>query len=262
MERTSFLTANEKRAAVGYEALDTGGDLPGAPPASKPPSGSDPAILISSGKPGLAPSFKYSPNQPRVPRGHTDGGQWTDGGGGTGSGSASTYDRGLSDATPDNFAKPGARLVQAEEQTRGTVDLQQEEVEFGGHTIRRHVGRPENELLEIVRRDRYEGPFITVARRAQGSFHTLQDANGLVNRTLEANGDQVHAVATGAIADVEIEKRFGYVTGKEAFRPDADAEPYIRPTYSVRVRIQTDNRAPKGYRVFSAYPFNPRSSDE
>ena len=27
---------------------------------------------------------KYDPNQPRVPRGHSDGGQWTDGGGGNG----------------------------------------------------------------------------------------------------------------------------------------------------------------------------------
>ena len=59
LERTTFLTANEKRAAVGYAALEPA-------PANAP---SDIAL-------------KYSPGQPRVPTGNSDGGQWTDGGGG------------------------------------------------------------------------------------------------------------------------------------------------------------------------------------
>ncbi len=63
---------------------------------------------------------KYSPDQPRVPRGNPEGGQWTDaGGGGGGLGSKPTSDRRIndprviSDVTPDNTWKPGARYAQA-----------------------------------------------------------------------------------------------------------------------------------------------------
>jgi HK97 family phage portal protein len=57
----SFLTDDEKRAAAGYEPL---------------PASSITTLLA-----------KYDPNQPRVPAGNTDGGQWTGGGeGGAGSG--------------------------------------------------------------------------------------------------------------------------------------------------------------------------------
>lgn len=55
----SFLTDDEKRAATGYEPL----------PASFAPASL--ATLLA----------KYDPNQPRVPAGSSDGGQWTSGGG-------------------------------------------------------------------------------------------------------------------------------------------------------------------------------------
>ena len=58
----------------------------------------------------------YDPNQPRVPAGNPNGGQWTGDGGGSGtSGRRPNPDEGrvLSDATPDNLQKPGARLAQA-----------------------------------------------------------------------------------------------------------------------------------------------------
>jgi hypothetical protein len=54
----SFLTDDEKRAAAGYEPL----------PSSFAPSSA--ATLLA----------KYDPNQPRVPAGNSDGGQWTSGG--------------------------------------------------------------------------------------------------------------------------------------------------------------------------------------
>lgn len=53
----------------------------------------------------------YNPNQPRVPRGNSDGGQWSDSGGSSeGVGSTGVA---MSDATPGNFWKPGAKLAQA-----------------------------------------------------------------------------------------------------------------------------------------------------
>ena len=56
----AFLTDDEKRAATGYEPL---------PAASFAPSSI------------AALRAKYDPNQPRVPAGNPDGGQWTSGGG-------------------------------------------------------------------------------------------------------------------------------------------------------------------------------------
>ncbi len=53
LNAATFLTDDEKRAAAGYALL--------------PPSAN--------------PSHKYSPDQPRVPAGNPDGGQWTGGGG-------------------------------------------------------------------------------------------------------------------------------------------------------------------------------------
>ena len=98
LERTTFLTANEKRAAVGYEPIE---------PAPETPN------------PDIA--AKYSTTQPRVSSGNSDGGQWTDGGGGSGrasggsgssSGGSGDSGRVLSDANPDDFSKPGTQLVQ------------------------------------------------------------------------------------------------------------------------------------------------------
>jgi HK97 family phage portal protein len=66
IDKVGFLTLNEKRAAVGY------GPVEGADFAAK---------------------AGFDPNQPRVPAGSSDGGQWTDAGGGSGSGS-SGRDRG------------------------------------------------------------------------------------------------------------------------------------------------------------------------
>jgi hypothetical protein len=50
VDKATFLTKNEKRAAVGYGPLEDGGD---------------------------ELSRKYRPDQPRVPAGNPDGGQWT-----------------------------------------------------------------------------------------------------------------------------------------------------------------------------------------
>ncbi len=56
MGEASFLTDDEKRAATGYAPLPV----------------------------SFAPLAKYDPNQPRVPAGNSDGGQWTSGGEGEG----------------------------------------------------------------------------------------------------------------------------------------------------------------------------------
>ncbi|MEW5963380.1 MAG: phage portal protein [Pseudomonadota bacterium] len=64
LEAASFLTTDEKRAAVGYGPLEVDDN-----------DGVAPEI-------GARVALKYSPDQPRVPAGNSDGGQWTSGGGG------------------------------------------------------------------------------------------------------------------------------------------------------------------------------------
>jgi hypothetical protein len=48
------------------------------------------------------------------------------------------------------------------------------------------------------------------------------------------------------------------VTGKEAFRPNGDSDPYIRDSYGVRAVIVNDSRSPRGYTVRTAFPVNER----
>jgi Phage portal protein len=59
LNAATFLSVNEKRAGVGYGPVDA-----------------------AAGAGDLA--IKFNPDQPRVPAGSEDGGQWTDGGGGGG----------------------------------------------------------------------------------------------------------------------------------------------------------------------------------
>jgi HK97 family phage portal protein len=71
IEKVSFLTLNEKRAAVGYAPLEET-----APPA--PTTEDDASIVVR----------KYRPDQSRAPAGTSDGGEWVDEGGGGGGGSS------------------------------------------------------------------------------------------------------------------------------------------------------------------------------
>jgi HK97 family phage portal protein len=75
LEGVSFLTKNEKRIAAGYEALgeETGGELD---------EGDSDGADDEAGGAEIKATFDV--NQPRVPAGDPDGGQWTDGGGGGG----------------------------------------------------------------------------------------------------------------------------------------------------------------------------------
>ena len=83
IDKATFLTQNEKRAAVGYGPVDGGDDL----------------------------ASKYSPDQPRAPAGQSGGGRWTsegDGGDGDSEGAG-----GEGDQSPATSAGRPIRLAQA-----------------------------------------------------------------------------------------------------------------------------------------------------
>lgn len=174
----------------------------------------------------------FNPGQLRIPAGQQGGGRWT------------TEDGGQ----PTRVANNGR-------QRKYSVDLREEEAR-GGHTIERHVGKSDEDLLARVTRDRYRLPLVTIYRWRAGTFVSREAANDFVNRTLEEHQAMVDLVAVGQEERAFLKKRFGYPTGREAFRLDSSSSPYMRNTYEVGVEIRHDPRSERGYRVHSAYPRN------
>ena len=236
---------------------------------------------------------KYSPSQPRVPAGNPRGGQWTDRSGGQGAVAGSSQDTGQSqdaDLTlpmgnvdigdvsesselgdlfrikPDGPRTDAANLsdsigkIAAADDPRFYTPVLAEEDAYGGHTLRRHTDRTESSLIDYLnsnyQRVQTGNLEITTYPVAEGTFRSREDANDLVNQVLKRNTDTVDEVAAGKIPKATLQERFGFVTGKEAFRPNGDSDPYIRDTYSVRVVIKHDTRSWRGYRVQTAFPVN------
>jgi Bacterial CdiA-CT RNAse A domain len=126
--------------------------------------------------------------------------------------------------------------------------------------VRDHVGKIEAELFKELDNDwkRWDSGRlqITKYRPAEGSFTSAMEATDFVNQTLRDNREDVDAVATGKKDWAMLEKRFGYVTGYEAYRADPDSDSYIRNTYGVRIIIDHDPRSERGYTVRMAFPTN------
>ena len=225
-------------------------------------------------------AIKYSPTQPRVPAGNPRGGQWSsgneDGGGFGGFGSGGgAQDGGSSDDSgggvdntnissgtdSENLSDSIVKIAADDSERRYSVNLQEEEAR-GGHTLRDHVGKTDSYLIGLMNAD-YERTTsgnveITRFRDAEGSFATPEQANDYVNQLLKLERDKVDQVADGTKGRLTLEARIGSVTGKEAFRPNGDSDPYIRDTYGVRAVIINDSRSPRGYTVRTAFPVNER----
>jgi hypothetical protein len=214
---------------------------------------------------------KYSPEQPRVPAGSREGGQWTDDGGGDAgsgggpssggtesqptAGSGRSDPRMVSDAKPDNYFKPGAQLAQNDRPSGYPVDLQ-EERQLGGHAIENHVAKSEEYLLNLVQQQALSttrrGEFADGLR--EGSFTSLEAANKLVNSTISENSAKVAAVVSGMSPREQLDAQFNAPTGYEAYARTERSAAYIRDTNGVRVIIIPDQNSAKGYRVDTAFP--------
>jgi hypothetical protein len=245
----------------------------------------------------LAEQTKYSPTQPRVPAGNPSGGQWTDRSGGqvTGTVGGLSQDAGQSldadltlpmgnvdigdvsgsselgdlfqirptDTRTDagNRSDSIIKVAADDSERRYSVDLREEEAR-GGHTFRDHVEKTDGYLIGVMnadyKRTQSGNLEITEFRDAEGSFASREQANDYVNQLLKLERDKVDQVATGAKDRDLLERRIGSVTGKEAFRPNGDSDPYIRDTYGVRAVIINDSRSPRGYTVRTAFPVNER----
>ena len=166
---------------------------------------------------------KYSPDQPRVPAGNLDGGQWASGAGNDAGSNDGDFDK-------DRY--------------------------LNKHIIDNHVAKTDEELKERIRKAQIRGLFFTVGMDRNGSFDSVESARDFIKRTLDNNSDAVSMVASGRSPDAFVTWRFGYETGKEAFLETPGSDIRVRKTYSVGVFIAHDTSSEFGYRIISAYPRN------
>ena len=130
----------------------------------------------------LALKAGFNPNQPRVPAGQRDGGQWTsDGGNGRSDGDT----RIISDATPDNNWIPGAQYAQNTPRIRGPVRINGQWVQpTPGQAARLTVA--EARAQDAIRRIREIDP------NWKQTPSLYESVEGLI-RTLESDAQQAQA---------------------------------------------------------------------
>lgn len=135
--------------------------------------------------------------------------------------------------------------------------LDEEDNKFGRYTLKEHVGKSDEEMLDVVRKNSWRTWIAHGGTRRNGSFDSKESANYFINRTLEGNPELVDEVANDQRKSAFIKGRFGYRTGREAYNNDKERI-YMRDMYSVGVLIYPDTRSPRGYHVETAYPRNDR----
>lgn len=177
----------------------------------------------------LAFKAAFNPNQPRVPAGRPDGGQWTDGDG---------------DVIPvADSDRPGNDRY------------------LNPHILRDHVGKSDAELVARMEKQTRRGWYRSRIMDRNGSFESAENARDLIRRTIDINHDIVERVARGQLPRAFITRRIGSATGREAYREPPDSDIIrLRTTYDVGVEIVHDQTSDAGYRIISAYPrnYNPR----
>ncbi len=187
----------------------------------------------------------FNPAQPRVPRGHADGGQWTD----------DVYFEGVGELDQREATDRYGWVHVASSDGFGStyIDLIDED-RLGGHTIDYHVGKSDAYLIRRLRGMDTDNYYFSTRGRSTSSFSSLAAANKLVSSTLALHQPSVNLVASGLVPRAQLYAEFRSATGRDAYRPSANSVPYIRTTFRVKVIIAHDRRIGKGYYVLTSYP--------
>ena len=235
---------------------------------------------------------KYRPDQPRVPAGNPDGGQWTDEDGDGGGDGETTVDpapraRAPADARPatipstqeptatdestprfldeniDTDPKPfdGAEIIPAAgEGGNYGIKLLDDEGKNGSHTLSKHVHENDQALLNEAKREQAKKlrEYISGTKFNHeikiGSFTSIESANKLVNATIADNRGLVELFQVGPSDSLIIRTYFSSPTGREAYAKNLWNSFEIRDTYGVLVMLLKDPTALRGYRVHTSFP--------
>jgi Bacterial CdiA-CT RNAse A domain len=241
-------------------------------------------------------ALKYNPDQPRVPARNPQGGEWTRGGGSGGapsdsstpmaddpalSGDSDLIDFGVLPDWNSGWIEAPEPAAPADPQTStgaapdGTpveptaerpnnnprVNLLEHENIEDGHTIREHVAKSEEYLLERVRQEQFwyikeydSSRYYPPDGIRASSFPSLEAANKLVNAAIAADPEKLARVVSGDLGIAVFKVRFGSWTGIEAYAAGMYSSAYIRDTNGVIVVVKPTKELLYGFRIHTAYP--------
>ena len=228
--KAGFLTLDEQRQALGYG------------PAPKD------AIFLKR----VDLERRYAPDQPRVPAGNPDGGQWTSGGGFAGGSDftnvAANFDRDAGGSVDFGFERIQHKPF--------VIDLAEEQAQ-GGHPYSRHVNRSAEQLVRRADHNRIGVGKYGIWEDQFGSFTSLPAANSFVNETMARFTSVVEDVVSGKSKRAVVEAWFDRPTGYQSYRRRFHDKVVIRETTGVRVVIRHAPNLKKGFVIVTAYPINP-----
>ena len=152
------------------------------------------------------------------------------------------------------------------------IDLTEHEGVNGSHTIRDHVGKSDQSLLNQMDEsaDMFGGA-VRLYKGQTGSFSSLESANKLVSSTLSTNQELVTDFLDSGRKTLVLNQSFSSPTGRVAFRNGRGS--FFRPGRvhftggtGVRVVIRRNESFSSGFNVHTAFPtsrlliFSPRTT--
>jgi RHS repeat-associated protein len=115
----------------------------------------------------------------------------------------------------------------------------------GGHTIRRHVGKTISFLLRRL---------VNSNVPAASSFYNLQQATGVINKSLNMNAADIAAMLASPGANgMEIDTTFSAPIGYTISAPGGASV----PASTLRMVLQSPALTPEGFLILTAYPTAP-----
>ena len=215
----SFLTDDEKRAAIGYPPKDGGA------------------------------SAKYSQDQPRVPAGSgRESGQWAGGGGA--SDQPATGDGKVRVAQAGGGVSGYPVNILDEDQIGGHTFAEhvgKNQEYLAARITGSRVNVPG--IFGVGRKRAGSFPSLEAANKLVSSTMWTPENAAKIELFKDAH-------FPFWLPELRLFRTFGSPSGIEAYAPDDRTIPKIRTTYGVTVRLIRTSRAPRGYYVDSAWPMN------
>jgi hypothetical protein len=113
--------------------------------------------------------------------------------------------------------------------------------ERGGHTLERHVGKSDEDLLARLHEETRRG--------LASTFPDQRTAESAINTLLERNRSQLNEWLSSGAGSLRLQDHLGHVVGRTA-----DRAGNVFDVTGVRAMLLRDSSMPEGYRILTAYP--------